>query len=506
MRRVIMKTALVLLIPTLLLASPHYGRAAAPKDSVVRVTASLRYPDPLKPWAKTRPVEVTGTGVVIEGRKILTNAHLVLYATEVNVQSSPGADKIEAKVEGMSIDADLALLSIKKAGFFDKKPALPRARKLPRTQESVVVYGFPVGGEDLSVTKGVVSRIDFSFEYGRNLGMVIQVSAAINPGNSGGPAVVDGKMVGLVFSRLDEAENIGYIIPNEEVDAFLKAVQTGKPVDKAAEAAGTSFQSLENATLRRWLKLDDKVKGILVRPPSHPPADYPLREFDVLTKIGDHDIDNRGWVRVQEGLHVPFTYLVPRLARGGSVPVTVLRSGRAVALSLPVSYQDNSLIRDFRGEHPSYFFHGPLVFSAVKGDAIAQYAQMNQLLYHGKSPIVTRRFERVRFPGEEIVVVTAPMFAHKIAKGYRDPAGKVIAEVNRVKIKNLRHLVETLRDCKDEFLTFRFAEEGSAVLVFDRKEMDKVTEEILEENGIAPSRRGSKDMLHLWKTKPSQAR
>jgi hypothetical protein len=313
-------------------------------------------------------------------------------------------------------------------------------------------------------------------------------------------------MVGLVFSRLDEAENIGYIIPNEEVDAFLKALQQRKPVGKAMEAAGTDFQNLENPTLRRWLKLDAKVKGILVRPPPQRPADYPLQEFDVLTKIGDHDIDNRGRVRLQEDLRVPYTYLIAKLARGNSVPVTVLRKGQSVKAALPVTYQDNSLIRYFRGEQPSYFFHGPLVFSAVKGNAVSAYGQLNPLLYAGNSPILRRRFDRVRYAGEELVVVTAPMFAHKIAKGYDDPAGQVVAEVNRVKIKNLRHLVETLRDCRNEFLTFRFAEEGSAVLVFDRKEMDKVTEEILEENGIAPSRRGSADMLQVWKKKPASSR
>ena len=501
-----MKPRLLLLIPGLFLGLPEWVAAASPKDSVVRVTASVRYPNPLKPWARSRPVEVAGTGVVIEGKKILTNSHLVLYATEINVQSRPGSDKFEAKVEGISIDADLALLSLQKPAFFDKKPALARAPKLPKTQDSVVVYGFPVGGEDLSVTKGVVSRISFSFGYGRNPGMVIQVSAAINPGNSGGPAVVDGKMVGLVFSRLGNAENIGYIIPNEEVDFFLKAVQNRKPVDKATETAGTDFQSLENPALRRWLKVDAKVKGILVRPPAHRPPDYPLREFDILTKIGDHEIDNRGRVRWEGDFRVPFTYLISKLAQGNTVPVTVLRKGQPVKVALPVTYQDNSLIRDFRGEPPSYFFHGPLVFSPVKSDAVSLYSRLNPLLYAGNSPVLSRRYDRVRFPGEELVVVTAPMFTHKITKGYHDPAGKVVGEVNGVKIKNLRHLVETLRDCKDEFLTFRFADEGSAILVFDRKEMDKVTEEILEENGIALSRRGSADMLQVWKKKPAKSR
>ena len=70
-------------------------------------------------------------------------------------------------------------------------------------------------------------------------------------------------------------------------------------------------------------------------------------------------------------------------------------------------------------------------------------------------------------------------------------------DVNGIKIKNLRHLVETIRDCQDDYLTFRFAEDWSQVLVFDRKEMEKATDEILDENGIA--RWASADLMKVWK-------
>ena len=131
---------------------------------------------------------------------------------------------------------------------------------------------------------------------------------------------------------------------------------------------------------------------------------------------------------------------------------------------------------------------------------------MNPGLYTYGSPLIARRFDRVGFPGEELVVVTAPMFTHKITKGYGDPVGRVVKEVNGARIKNLRHLVETLRDCTDEYLTFRFADEWGDVLVFDRAEMDRATEEILEDNGIAASRRGSDDLLRVWKQKTAGGR
>jgi hypothetical protein len=146
------------------------------------------------------------------------------------------------------------------------------------------------------------------------------------------------------------------------------------------------------------------------------------------------------------------------------------------------------------GEQPSYFIHGPLVFSAARQEVVSTYLRFNS---NPHSPLSSRIGDRVRFPGEELVVVTAPMFEHKIAKGYSSPFGQVLQRVNATSVKNLRHLVEVLRDSKDEFLKFRF-EEGAEVLVFRRTEMARATEEILEDAGIALGRRGSRDMLGVW--------
>ena len=91
-----------------------------------------------------------------------------------------------------------------------------------------MVYGYPTGGTSLSITKGIVSRIEFTTFNASVAGLRIQIDAAINPGNSGGPVVVNDKMVGIAFSRLGCAENIGYIIPSEEIDLFLQDLADGR--------------------------------------------------------------------------------------------------------------------------------------------------------------------------------------------------------------------------------------------------------------------------------------
>jgi S1-C subfamily serine protease len=475
------------------------ARAADPAESVVRIYATVRDANPLRPWTTTPPVELAGTGTVIDGKRILTNAHLVVGATEVSVQGRPGEDKFEAKVAAVGPEIDLAVLTVKDEKFFERRPALPLAKGLPKPQDPVAVYGFPIGGDNLSVTKGVVSRVEAMMYHYRGYGVGIQVSAALNPGNSGGPAVVEGKGVGLVYSRLAEGENIGYVIPTEEIDQFLDDVKDGRYDGKPKDQTRIRFQTLQNDALRASLRLDPGVRGILVIPRGQRDALAPFRELDVATKVGGYEIDAEGMVRRADGLRVPFWTLFPQLAKDGAVPFTVIRDGKPITLAVPVSTADHRLVRDLNGGKLPYFIHGPLVFAPATSLGLAAYTRARRGIELTES---YRRFnDRTAFPGEELVVVTSPLFAHKIAKGYADPLGQAVASVNRVPVKNLRHLVELLRDAKGEFVTIQYVEEVE-MMVFRREEMDAATADILEENGIAPARRGSEEVLAVWKTKP----
>ena len=59
-------------------------------------------------------------------------------------------------------------------------------------QDSILVAGYPLGGDSLSITKGIVSRVTMTrYAHASNKLLGIQIDAAINPGNSGGPAFSD---------------------------------------------------------------------------------------------------------------------------------------------------------------------------------------------------------------------------------------------------------------------------------------------------------------------------
>ncbi len=474
------------------------------ENSVVKVFSTMRFPDPFKPWTKQAPNEVSGSGVVIEGRRILTNAHVVLYASQVQVQASAAGDKVPATVVAVAPGIDLAVLQLDDPTFFDTHPAVARASKLPHIKDAVLAYGFPTGGNSLSITKGIVSRIEFvSYNYPVS-GLRIQVDAAINPGNSGGPAIAGDKMIGLAFSKLSgDAQNIGYIIPNEEVELFLKDIADGHYDGKPAMY--DDLQTLENPALRDYLKLDKKVEGMVVHHPARADAEYPLKEWDVVSRIGDAPIDNQGMVKIDKDLRVSFGYLIQQVASNGKLPLTVVRGGKTLAVQLPVSAEHPTLVTDLRGAYPSYFVYGPLVFSPATWQLVSSLennAGLMRMLGLVKSPLVTHALDEPDADLQELVVVSSPFFPHRIANGYSNPAGSVVSAVNGTRIKSLVHMVAVLRDLKDSFVTIEFDQKGGEALVFSRQAIMSATDDILMDNGIRAQ--GSPDTLAVWQEKSAK--
>ena len=486
----------------LALCVPIRVGAAAPapslENSVVKIFSTVRYPDLARPWTRQAPAEISGSGVVIEGRRILTNAHVVLYAGQIQVQANQSGDKISASVEAIAPGIDLAVLKLDDEGFFDSHAPMQRAGAVPRIKDAVMAYGFPQGGTSLSITKGIVSRIEFVYYNFPVSGLRIQIDAAINPGNSGGPAVAGERMIGLAFSRAGgDSQNIGYIIPNEEIDLFLADVKDGRYDGKPAMF--DDFQTLENPALRAFLKLDKSVQGIIVHRPYRADASYPLKEWDVITRIDGMPVDDQGMIRFGDDLRVNFTYQVQKAVRQGRVPLTVVRSGRTEQIELPVSAQRPMLIPDLPGEYPPYFIYGPLVFtkatgqllSMIGGNAGAMYA----LSFVG-SPLITLRAAEPSPEREELVVVSSPMFPHKISKGYSNLSGSVVSTVNGVHIHSLAHMVQVLRDTREAFVTFEFDNRSGEAVVLTRAEVQAATDEILSDNGVRAQ--GSPGMLGIW--------
>jgi S1-C subfamily serine protease len=473
--------------------------------SVVQIISTLRFPDRFQPWIKKSPVSAYASGVVIEGKRILTTAHIVAYASEVQIKGNEAGDKATATIEGISPEIDLAVLKLDDDSFFNTHPPLMRALKLPQIKDAVAIYGFPAAGSNITITKGAVSRVDFA-SYSGASGLRIQVDAAISPNTTGGPSVAGGAMTGLSFSPQSKTENISYIIPCEEIELFLKAIHEGSYHGRPN--LDVTLQLLQQPALRSFLGVDKSVHGVVVQQVGPIRADSPLRKWDVITQVGKTDIDDEGMVHLENGLQVAFTYLLSRTAVKGMVPLTVARSGQLLHLDAPVQPSPPRLLPPLNGANPDYFVFGPLVFSDASQDllydvvssAVAGNNGLNSTmrLLSQDTPLVTRCDDFPKFEGERLVVVTA-CFQHKLSENYPNPVGQVAKAINGVPIKNLAHFVQVLRDCKDKFIFIDFFGRHSDTLVYPREEMLADTETILTDNNVRSQ--GSPDMMAIWNAK-----
>jgi S1-C subfamily serine protease len=464
-------------------------------DSVVKIYTTRREPDYLRPWTKQSPQETGGSGVIIEGKRILTNAHVVSYASQVFVQGNQSTDRVPAKVKVLAPGIDLAIVEVEQSSFFDQRPPLALADSIPALKQTVNVYGYPVGGEQLSITQGVVSRIEYTMIYHFVEGLRIQIDAALNPGNSGGPAVSDGKMIGLVYSKFSTGENIGYLMAADEVRMFLKESQDGTYHGKPQ--LWDVWSTTENEALRAKLGLGQQT-GVLVSEPFASTPDYPLRRWDVITHIDGQAVDNQGNVKVRDDLRLSFEYLAPKVAQDHCVKLAILRDGKPGEAKVPLRTDGNFLMPPLLGKYPRYFIYGPMVLMPASQDFALRVAGVYAgalRMAMSKSPLLPRVLAHPAFAGEEVVTLGPALLPHKTSKGYTPPPFSVLDRINGTAVRNLVHAVELLRDAQGAFLTIDLAG-ATAPLVFRRDEMSRASEEILADEGIR--KQYSDDLETVW--------
>jgi hypothetical protein len=195
---------------------------------------------------------------------------------------------------------------------------------------------------------------------------------------------------------------------------------------------------------------------------------------------------------------LPFTYYVPKLTQDKKLPLTLLRGGQEVKVELPVSVERPSVLPSLKGQYPSYFIYGPLVFTSVSRELVGGLSRVQQIFFNDRGIEILKHINRPPdFEGEELVIVPTSMFSHRIIKSYSQPVLSVVEAVNGTRVKNLAHLAELLRDADGEFIEFKFASDNSETLVFRRDEIAAATEEILSDNGIR--NQYSDDLSHVFK-------
>jgi len=480
-------------------------------DSVLKVFVSHVKPNYSQPWCSDAQTSSTSSAWPIRmadgSLRIITNAHSVEHAALVQVKRHRLEQKWVAKVLCVGPDCDLALLEVPDPEFWKGLQPMSILPELPALQDSVSVIGYPTGGENLSVTQGVVSRIDL-VEYAQNgvtlLG--VQIDAAINSGNSGGPVVdAKGNCVGVAFQNLDGsdedgAENIGYIIPTEILIHFLEDyMRNGRFTGFGS--AGIYTQALESPVLRQALGMSKAHSGIRVKAIEPASASHGVLEpDDVILRVDGHKVGNDGDVDMEWG-RIPFNYLLNKKFPEESCNLQVLRgdgAGKVKKISLKLVLQRNKNLVDVDagGPHnspgsmtPRYIVAGGLVMVPLTQPFLeAAFGEDYADERPSEMPVEILNLldNGMRESEDHEKLVLTQVLASEVTVGYSDLEYEVLESFNGVKVKNLKHLAELLDANQDVYQKFNFS--SKEVVVLDSKKAQDMLPSILEQNMIPMAR------------------
>jgi S1-C subfamily serine protease len=444
------------------------------QKSLVRITATSVEPDYKAPWNAGGLERGVGAGFVISGNRIMTNAHVVANSRYLTVERDGDPNKYPAKVQFVANDCDLAVITVPAPDFFKNMLRL-QLGGIPAMESTVSAYGYPIGGERMSVTTGIVSRIDFQLYTHSSVDqhLAIQISAQINPGNSGGPVMQDGKVVGVAFQGYsgDVAQGVAYMIPTPVIKRFLQDIGNGH-YDEYPDLAIT-YAKLQNSAQRKFLGLKDDDRGVLVSSVvAAGPSGGILYPGDVLLAIDGHPIASDANVEL-EGERAQFEEVVERKFKGDSVKMDILRNKRPLTVEIklykPWPYSVQGHTYDVR---PRYVLYGGLLFQPLNLDMLEAYRTADLRVRHFFEYFVIDQLY-LQHPD---VIVLANILPDPINTYLAPYRGGIVDEVNGKKIRTLDELANAFAD-SPERLVIRMIGDGPP-LVLDRKQVEAARERI----------------------------
>ena len=464
-------------------------RAADPERSVIQIMTFAQQPVWDAPWRFQAVQRMGGSGFVIKGKRIMTNAHVISWGRQIIVRRYQDPRPYVAEVEYVGHDCDLAVLTVEDATFFDNLEPLDFG-DLPKVRSAVTTCGYPAGGEEISYTRGVVSRIELQAyaHIGNRQLITVQTDAAINPGNSGGPVIQDDKVVGVAFQGMPGLENAGFFIPRPVIDHFLKDIEN-KRYD-GFPLAGVRMVPLQNPAYRTKLKLADNNLGARIDSILPiPSTEKVLRLDDVILKVGNSPVASDGTI-LYEGNRLSAALAFQSAQHGESVPLKIWRDGEEVDAALPVFvYKEDRATGYQYGGPPRYYVYGGLVFTPLSLDYMRTLGRNaadpgNSELYY---ELYFRRQESPAKARPEPVVL-ASVLADAANANFGGRSRGLIDKINGVRIEKLEDVVrafETGTNAQDvvEMLPHHNFE------CLDRAEVAKASDRILKTYGIAKDRR-----------------
>lgn len=431
------------------------------KDTVVQVFTLIDDFNWVEPYKTPTQTASVGTGFFIDTLGyIVTNYHVISQASSVKIQiPSFGRHQFDVDVIGAYPDKDVALLKLTKVSYNDITKKLGKISYLSlgnsdsvlRTQE-VLALGYPLGQERLKSTLGIVS--------GRERSGFIQITAPLNPGNSGGPSLdSDGKVVGINFAIISGAQNVGYIIPINEVKSALidmKKVQLlRRPVLGCIFTVATPeiTRYLGNPEPGGWYIAEVFENTILHK--------IGVKEDDMLYEVDGYRLDLYGEISVpwSEDKISVLDYL-NRFTVGDKIHFVVYRKGERKYFEFEL---DNEYLPPIRKIYPEY--EPEEIDYEVLGGLVVMPLTLNHIAIFGEHNISMTKYVRPENQYEEALIVTHILPNSQAQQSRIIHPGAIIEEVNGQEVKTLEDFRKIVSECKeDDYLTIRTKDKMFAAL------------------------------------------
>ncbi|MFK7909581.1 MAG: trypsin-like peptidase domain-containing protein [Akkermansiaceae bacterium] len=421
-------------------------------SSIVRIEAATQVPNYREPWKAGQFSGGIGTGFIIGKNRFLTNAHVVSNARRLLITKHGSPQKHPAKIVHIAHDCDLALLEVEDFSPFEGLKPL-EIGLVPKLETQVRVIGYPVGGNRISVTRGVVSRIDFSsYSHTRSdQHLVVQIDAAINPGNSGGPVLQNGRVVGVAFQGLRSADNTGYMIPPPVIKRFLKDIEDGN-YDKYVDLGISEF-AMFNPAMRKKFGLGRTAPGVLVASVTPDgPCDGVLEANDILTAINGNPVDAAGNILI-EGEKVNMNEIVERKFSGDQIKLDIIRDGNKLQKTATLKpFPPMQMYAVQYGVQPLFTTFAGLVFQPLDRNLYAAHSFKNTRVRR----LFAHYIDEGIFKEREDIVILTRILADPVNTHVSGHVGTAIESINGQKIKNLKQVHDLLHpDKTPEFFVIK---------------------------------------------------
>lgn len=290
-------------------------------------------------YGGTSTQEGAGTGIIVsKDGYVMTNKHVIQDSQTVSVVTSDGVTHDDVTVIGSDPLNDIAFLKINGSNNFN--PVELGDSSSLRIGQKVVAIGNALGQYQNTVTSGIVSGTGRSVTASRDgsstdtetLTDLVQTDAAINSGNSGGPLVnIAGQVIGINTALASDANGIGFSIPINATKGILKGVLASGKISRAY--VGVNYVAITPDVAEQY-KLPVK-KGAYVVPTSgnsavisgSPAASAGIKEKDIITKVNDIEVGDKGSVASLVGEYAP----------GDTIELTVLREGKTITVRVTLA-------------------------------------------------------------------------------------------------------------------------------------------------------------------------